>query len=153
MRKSVMPVWGYMIAAIAVGAMLSAQPPLNAILARSIHSPFAATAISVAVAFVCAILLASVAGRAELTRETLTAVPWYVYLAGAVGMVFVAGGVVIAPVTGALVFFVCIVAGQLLGATIADHFGAFGLPERTISLQRVAGLALVLGGALLVQRG
>ncbi len=58
----------------------------------------------------------------------------------------------IAPVTGALVFFVCIIAGQLLGAMLADHFGAFGLTVREISLPRVMGLVLVLVGAVLVSR-
>jgi transporter family-2 protein len=61
--------------------------------------------------------------------------------------------VVIAPVTGALVFFVCVVGGQLLGAMIVDHFGAFQLAVRPISLLRLLGLALVLLGAVLVQRG
>jgi uncharacterized membrane protein YdcZ (DUF606 family) len=52
----------------------------------------------------------AVAGRGDMSRATLASVPWWVYLAGFVGTVFVAGGVVIAPVTGALVFFVCVVA-------------------------------------------
>lgn len=148
-----MPVWLYMIAAVAVGAMISTQPPLNAMLGRSIGSPIAAATISIAVAFVLAVALTAVWGKAVITTATLTAVPWYVYLAGAVGMIFVASGVVIAPVTGALAFFICVVAGQLLGATIADHFGAFGLAQKAISLERLAGLVLVIGGALLVQRG
>ncbi|HUG61180.1 MAG TPA: DMT family transporter [Methylomirabilota bacterium] len=148
-----MPVWGYMIAAMTIGALLSIQPPLNAILARAIGNSIGAATISIAVAFLCAIALMLFTGRADLSRAALASAPWWVYLAGTVGMIFVAGGVVIAPITGALLFFVCIVAGQLLGATVADHFGLFELPERSITLQRIAGLALVLGGAILVQRG
>ena len=79
--------------------------------------------------------------------------PWWVYLAGFAGTLFVAGGVVIAPVTGALLFFICVVAGQLLGATLADHFGLFGLDLRPVSPARLIGLALVVGGAVLVQLG
>ena len=55
--------------------------------------------------------------------------------------------------TGGLLFFACVVAGQLGGAMLADHFGWFGVVVRPISLVRLLGLALVLGGALLVQRG
>ncbi len=92
----------------------------------------------------------TVTGGGDISRASLTAVPWWVYLGGLAGMVFVAGGVVIAPVTGALLFFVCIVAGQLLGAMLADHFGAFGLEVREVSPQRIVGLVLVLAGAVLV---
>ncbi|MBJ3775455.1 DMT family transporter [Acuticoccus mangrovi] len=143
----------YMLAAVLVGGLLSIQPAMNVMLVRAIQSPFGASAISVFVAFLTALLFALLMGRGEMTRTTLTAVPWWVYLAGTVGAIFVAGGVVIAPVTGALLFFVCVVAGQLLGAMLADHIGAFGLEIRTISPMRILGLALVLGGALLVQRG
>ena len=68
-------------------------------------------------------------------------------------MFFVAGGVVIAPIAGAQLFFISVIAGQLLGATLADHFGLFGLSTRPVSLERTLGLALVLAGAFLVRRG
>ena len=86
-------------------------------------------------------------GRGDISRATLATVPWWIYLAGFVGTLFVAGGVVIAPVTGAQLFFISVIAGQLIGATLADHFGLFGLAVRSLSLERVLGLALVLGGA------
>jgi transporter family-2 protein len=142
----------YMFAAIVVGTMVSAQPPLNAILSRSVGSAFGATAIQIFVALCCALLVLFITGSGEISRRTLTAVPWWAYLGGVFGAIFVASGVVIAPVTGALVFFVCIVAGQLLGSMLADHFGAFGLQVREISLPRVIGLAMVLAGAILVSR-
>jgi transporter family-2 protein len=148
-----MPPIGHMIAALIVGALVSAQPPMNAILARAIGSSYGAAAISIGVAMLCALVLVAVAGTGDISRATLAGVPWWVYLAGTVGAIFVAGGVVIAPVTGALVFFVCVIAGQLLGAMIVDHFGAFQLAVRPISLLRLFGLALVLLGAVLVQRG
>ena len=76
-----------------------------------------------------------------------------IYLAGLIGTLFVAGGVVIAPITGGLLFFACIVAGQLIGATVADHFGLFGLAVRTITWPRGLGLLMILAGVLLAQRG
>ncbi len=143
----------YMLAAIVVGTLIAAQPPLNAILARAVGSAFGATAISIAVAFITILVLLLFTGSGHITRENLASVPWWVYLAGTVGAIFVGSGVVIAPVTGALVFFVCIVAGQLLGSLLADHFGAFGLQVREVSAWRLAGLGLVLTGAIMVSRG
>lgn len=142
-----------MFAAVIAGVLISAQPPMNAILARHVGSALGATAISTAIAFVCIAALLVVVGGADLSRQTLSNVPWWVFLAGVVGAVFVAAGVIIAPVTGALVFFVCVIAGQLIGSTLADHFGAFGLTVREISASRLTGLGLVVVGAVLVGRG
>jgi len=148
-----MPLVPYMLAAAVLGALVAFQPLVNAILARAIGSPYGAAAISIAVAGLGALAMVAVTGRGDISRAALAGVPWWVYFAGLVGTVFVAGGVVIAPVTGALLFFACVVAGQLGGALLADHFGWFGVAVRPISLVRLAGLALVLGGAVLVQRG
>jgi transporter family-2 protein len=143
----------YLIAAVLVGVLVSLQPLLNGVLGRSIGSPYAAAAISIFVAAFGAIAMLGVVDRGEITRATLMAVPWWVYLAGFIGTVFVVGSVVIAPVTGALALFVCIVAGQLIGAALADHFGLLGLALRPVSPVRLLGLALVVGGAVLVHRG
>ena len=145
--------WSYLVAAMLLGMLVAFQPLLNAILSRAIGSAYGATAISIFVAALGAVMMIAVAGRGDMSRAALASVPWWVYLAGFIGTIFVAGGVVIAPVTGALLFFICIIAGQLLGATLADHFGLFGLSLRPVSLERLLGLALVLAGALLVQRG
>jgi len=45
------------------------------------------------------------------------------------------------------------VAGQLLISLVLDHFGALGVPRAPISLTRVAGVALVIAGVVLVRRG
>ncbi|MDE0210826.1 MAG: DMT family transporter [Boseongicola sp.] len=144
---------GFMLAAIAVGAMITVQPAMNAIIARHVGSALVATSISKFVAFFCSLLVLAVSGFGRVAPATLAAVPWWAYLGGVVGAIFVGSGVVLAPVTGALAFFVCIVAGQLVGSTIVDHYGAFGLAVREMSWSRLAGVFLVLAGAVLVARG
>ena len=148
-----MPIAAYLLAAVLLGVTVAFQPLMNAVLARAIGSPFGAAAISIAIAAFGAAAMLAVTGRGEISRATLASVPWWIYLAGFVGTLFVAGGVVIAPITGAQLFFISVIAGQLIGATLADHFGLFGLAVRPLSLERALGLALVLAGALLVQRG
>lgn len=51
---------------------------------------------------------------------------------------------------GNAVFFVLF--GQLLSAAAIDHFGAFGAPQTTLTLKRVAGLALMAIGVFLARR-
>ena len=148
-----MYVWIYLAAAVALGIVVALQPLLNAVLARATGSPITAATISILVAFLGSLVLFALGDRGDTSRAALASVPWWAFLAGLIGTAFVAGGVIIAPVTGALLFFLCIIGGQLLGAALADHFGAFGLEQRPLSLLRLAGLALVLAGVILVRRG
>lgn len=121
-----MTLWLYLVASIALGVVIAMQPLMNAVLARAIGSPYGAAGISIAVALVGAIAIMAVAGRGDMSRANLVAVPWWIYLAGFAGTAFVAGGVVIAPVTGALLFFLCVIAGQLRGGSVdLNRFRAF----------------------------
>jgi len=138
----------YIAAAIAIGACLSLQPPINAAMARTLGSPLLAASISIAISLVSVVLLWLTWGnRADLAQ--IRALPWWVILGGLIGVVFVAGGVVVAPVLGVAWFFVCVVAGQLLGSMLTDHFGAFGVQVKPINLMKLLGLGLVLAGAAL----
>ncbi|MFN7231890.1 MAG: DMT family transporter [Brevundimonas sp.] len=44
------------------------------------------------------------------------------------------------------------IAGQLALSLVLDHFGWLGVPRQPLSLTRIAGVALVLAGVLLVRR-
>ena len=143
----------YMLSAMVIGMAVTVQPPLNAVLARAIGNAYGAAMISIAIALISIVIFVLFAGGGNISRVALSNVPWWVYLSGLVGAVFVASGVVIAPVTGALVFFICVIAGQLFGSILADHFGAFGLEIRPITFWRFLGLVMVFSGAVLVTQG
>jgi len=141
----------YVVAAIAIGACVAVQPPINAVMARTLGSPLLAASISIAIsmALMLAVLLASGSGSGELAR--VGALPWWVVLGGAVGVLFVVGGVVVAPVLGIAMFFVCVVAGQVVASALADHVGAFGTAVKPIDATKLLGIALVIAGAALVR--
>ena len=137
--------------AFAIGAALSLQPPINTVMARTVGNPLLASSISIAIslAFVITVWLAFSRGAGDLSRLTL--LPWWVTLGGVIGVFFVLGGVTISREMGIALFFVCVVAGQLVGSTLVDQFGAFGSPQKPITMLKLAGIALVLLGAALVR--
>lgn len=143
----------YLLSAVGLGVIVAYQPLMNAIIARAIGSAFGAALISIIVTLFGAILVTMAVGRGDISRTTLGTVPWWVFLSGFIGTAFVAGGALIAPITGSLVFVMCVVAGQLVGATVADHFGLFGIAVREVTLLRLVGLALVASGAVLALKG
>jgi transporter family-2 protein len=78
--------------------------------------------------------------------------PWYAWTGGLYGAIFVAVAAFAAPRMGITFFLMVSIGGQLAMALLLDRSGAFGLPVVEISPARVAGVALVLVGAWLVQQ-
>ena len=144
---------GYIIAALAIGFLVSLQPSVNAVMARELSSSLLASTISIGISF-CLIFFAwQTLGKGGGELSQVRHLPWWIVLGGVAGMAFVVGGVMVAPALGFALFFVCIIAGQLVGSTLVDQLGAFGLPVKPASTMKLAGLAMVLAGAALVQFG
>jgi len=143
----------YIVAAIVMGACLSVQPPINAVMARTLGSPLLAAPISIAISLIFVVLVWLTWGKGVGDLAQAKTLPWWIVIGGVVGAGFVAGGVMLAPVLGVALFFVfvCVVAGQLLGSTLADHLGVFGLQVKPVNRMKLLGLGLVLARAVLVQ--
>jgi transporter family-2 protein len=139
-------------AAFALGLCLSLQPPINAVMARIVGSSLLAAVLSITISLVAVVAVWAAWGKGAGDLAAVRALPWWVLLGGLAGAAFVAGSIVVAPALGLALFFVCVVAGQLAGAALADQLGAFGLAPRPLDAPRLVGLALVLAGALLVRR-
>ncbi|WP_410953515.1 DMT family transporter [Pseudomonas sp. S1(2024)] len=77
--------------------------------------------------------------------------PWWLWVGGVLGALYVAGAAALTPRLGAAGFLVLVVAGQIITAVVADHFGVMGLGGKPLSLARLAGVVLILCGVLLVQ--
>jgi len=148
-----MTTYFYITITIIIGICLSAQPAINALSARTLGSPFLAAIISIGITLISAIAVWLIWERDTSSVSNIKALPWWIIVGGIIGLLFVAGGIVLVPIIGVALFFVCIVGGQLIGASIADHIGAFGMEIKTISLSKIIGLLLVILGAVLVQRG
>ena len=141
----------YVVAALAVGISISLQPATNSYMARALGSPVLATSISMSITFIFALTFLLTAGKGAGDLTQIKTLPWWVIIGGIGGFVFVLGGVYVAPIVGVALFFVCVVAGQLLGATLIDQFGLFGTPLKPINTIKLIGLFMVLAGAIVVQ--
>lgn len=76
-------------------------------------------------------------------------VPWYALAAGALGLVVIWAVSTMIPRIGVAAAITTIVAGQLLVATLLDHFGLLGAQERILDPTRALGLLVVLIGVWL----
>jgi transporter family-2 protein len=149
-------VLGPMLLVLFAGALIALQAPTNVMLARAGGSPVLAALISFAVG-TAALLAVWLAGAARSGATpgggAFAALPWYAWLGGLYGAVYVAAAAFAAPRIGLASLITIGVAGQVIMALWLDHIGALGLPQNAITPARVAGAVLVVAGVMLVRRG
>ena len=144
---------GVIIALAALcGVAMALQAPTNAIIARPLGSSVWAAVVSFAVGLV-GLLAFALIERARPGFAGVRGLPWYAWLGGLYGAFVVAVSAYAAPRIGVATLSVAVVAGQLMAAVLLDHLGALGLERHPASPLRLIGLALVVGGAVLVRRG
>lgn len=138
--------------ALAAGLCIPVQAGVNAILSRFVAGPVQAALISFSVgtlglALVCLVLrlplpLVPAMGQTQV---------WH-WLGGFLGAFLVSLTVFLAPKLGAATMIALIVAGQMFGSILLDHFGWLGYDPRPVSLSRLAGALLIVGGVVLVRK-
>lgn len=141
-----------MLLVLLAGAMIALQAPTNVMLARAGGSPVFAALISFAVGTV-ALLAVWLASGHRPGLAPFNALPWYAWVGGVYGAVYVAIAAYAAPRIGLAALITVGVAGQILMALWLDHVGAFGLVRQPANLTRIAGALLVVAGVVLVRRG
>lgn len=80
------------------------------------------------------------------------AVPWYVYLSGALGLIIVGALAYSTPRLGLVAAFTIFVSAQFAMGALIDHFGWMGSVVRPLTFSRLAGMAVVLTGVWLIIR-
>lgn len=133
------------------GAMIAIQAPTNAMLAKAGGSPVLAALISFAVGTV-ALLIAWIGSGNRPGTSAFAGLPWYAWIGGLYGAMFVAVAAYAAPRIGLASLITIGIAGQIAMALWLDHLGALGLPREPVNLGRLLGAALVIGGVVLVRR-
>jgi transporter family-2 protein len=136
---------------LAAGGMISLQAPTNAMLARAGGSPVLAALISFAVGTIALFLVYFASGKRP-PIASFAGLPWYAWIGGLYGAVYVGVAAYAAPKIGLASLITLGIAGQIAMALWLDHVGALGLPRDPLSVGRVAGALLVIAGVVLVRR-
>jgi bacterial/archaeal transporter family-2 protein len=134
--------------AVVAGSFLPVQAAVNARLTHYVGGPVRASMISF---FVGAVVLLIVALLFTRGGAKPSDAPWWAWVGGALGAFYVTSTVVVPVRIGAAAFFGILVAAQLVTSVLADQFGWLGFEQKDISPLRAAGVALLIGGALLVR--
>ncbi|RYY61400.1 MAG: DMT family transporter [Chitinophagaceae bacterium] len=142
-----------MFVTLLVGALMPLQAILNSKLGKQIGGPLMGSMISfvVGLTFLLFLNLASNYQAVGQLRHS-TATPWWVWTGGVLGAIFVGYITWVNQKQGIALTFSLVVSGQLLISLFIDHYGLFGSAVRTITLEKILGVALIIGGMLLIKK-
>ena len=141
-----------LLLALAAGVLLPVQAGVNAQLRSVVGSPLTAALVSFLVG-TAGLGTAAVILRAPTALRAAWAVsPWWFWIGGLIGALYVVATIVLAPRLGAATLVAAVVAGQMIASLLLDHYGLLGFPTHPLNGLRVLGAALVIVGVILVQR-
>lgn len=139
-----------LLLAFLTGFLVPFQLALNGQLGAALKNTFTGTLFVFAIGVVAMAIVLAVSRTPLPNLQTISNVPATAWAGGLLATLYIVGVVFLVPRVGVGTATVLIIAGQLTGALLLDHFGAFGNPEAHLNIYRLGGLGLVVGGALLI---
>ena len=70
---------------------------------------------------------------------------------GVFGAIYIAVSILLFPRLGAATVIALIVAGQMVGSLLFDHFGLLGAPLHPVTVSRAIGGALLIAAVVLIR--
>ncbi|WP_321288760.1 DMT family transporter [uncultured Sunxiuqinia sp.] len=142
----------YTIIVLLIGCLLAIQGSINTQLTTFLKHPMQGALVNFMVGFVCLVGLNLIFRTQIPDWEHVKAAPWYLFAGGMLGAIFVSSVIFFIPKIGVSTVLAASIGGQLIAASVIDHFGLFGLTVQHISPSRIAGILLLLGGIFLIQK-
>lgn len=133
------------------GILLTVQVAANRQLGTALHSPLAAASISFLVGLVALVGLTLILRQAPPLSHGVQA-PWWAWMGGLMGAVYVASTIILMPRLGAAALMSLVIGGQLMAALALDHYGWLGVSRHAFNLPRLAGAGMLVAGVTLMLR-
>lgn len=137
--------------AFIAGALLPFQVSSNAAVGKALGHPLWGALVSLAVSTLVLLPLLWILKVPAPRLSNALEGPWWLWIGGIFGAVYVLSATALTPKLGAAGFIVLVVAGQMIASILVDRFGLMGLAPRPVTVARLAGVMFIVAGAVLVQ--
>jgi transporter family-2 protein len=137
---------------VTAGVSVLIQQALNANLRTELKSAAWSGFTSYFLGVVFMIVLAIVLRDPVPSVATMTRVPLWAWSGGIFGAIFIALTLVALPTLGGAAYIALLVTGQMVAALVVDHYGWLGVAQRPIDVPKMIGVALLVGGVVLMRR-
>jgi len=142
-----------MFLTLLTGALLPIQAILNTRLGKQTGGSLMGSLLSFIVGLICLLVLNLVTNTSAVVNlKPATVMPWYIWLGGFLGAIFVGYITWINQQQGVALTFALVVSGQVFCSLVIDHFGLLGSAVRTITLEKILGAVLIIAGIVLIKK-
>ncbi len=140
----------WILVASAGGACIAVQAAANGSLRTNLGDPRYAAFFSICGTMLTALVVMLAIRPAFPPAAALRTAPWWNWVGGPLGAMFVLAGAALTPKLGAAAFIAAVVGGQLVCSLLLDHLGLMNVPQHGLSAARLVGAAMVFAGVLLI---
>ena len=142
-----------MLSTLFIGAILPVQAVLNTKLGKQTGGPLISSLLSFLVGLICLFIINLFANYSAFTSMKLLSVsPWYVWMGGLLGAIYVSCVIFVNQQQGVALTFALVVAGQIFISLLIDHFGLLGSVVRPMSIAKIIGAFLIIAGLVLIKK-
>jgi transporter family-2 protein len=141
----------YLSIAFVTGAAIAVQALANSRLRFALGTPVWAAIAQFIVGLAALAVIAIVTRQPAPDGGGLSRMPWWGWVGGAIGALFITVSIVLTPRLGTAVTLATMTVGQLLAALVLDHYGWLGAPVVRLSVPRVLGAVFLLVGIALMR--
>lgn len=134
---------------LGIGIALTFQTAINSQLREYLNSPLQAALFSFLIGTIALSVLVFFQPVAKPNWQTLTQLPWFLWLGGLLGVYAMSMSIYSAPKLGLLSLSGLIIFGQIVMSMCLDHFGLLGTEKTAINWQRLLGGVVIFIGVLL----
>ena len=135
---------------VGIGMGSAMQTAINGYAGTVVGSSLHASEINLGVGAVLLLIAVLVTSPRQLVTKP-TPGPWWMWLGGFAGAMFVISGATLAPIIGTATTVIAFNAGTIVGGQVLESVGAFGSRKTPMDVTRLIGLALILAGVVAVR--
>jgi len=137
--------------ALSAGVLIAVQSAINGRVARTAEQPMSATFLNFLFGTVALVTAFGFTWAfTSVDPSNPLGAPWWAYLGGLIGIVFIVIAVWVVPIVGVLIFALTSIAGQLFGALALDVLAP--TPGSQLAWNLVAGVLLAFVAVLVASR-
>jgi len=142
-----------MLSTLFIGAILPVQAVLNTKLGKQTGGPLMSSLLSFLVGLIALFIINLFTNYSAFSNMKLLSVsPWYVWMGGLLGAIYVTCVIFVNQQQGVALTFALVVAGQIFISLLIDHYGLFGSIVRPISIAKIIGALLIVAGLVLIKK-
>ncbi|GAA6114255.1 DMT family transporter [Apilactobacillus apinorum] len=136
----------WQILGIVAGMFQASQAPVNGHLGVVLNSPIHAAFISFLVGTIILFIITGCVDHSY--KKTFDAIgsgnPWWIWLGGVLGAIFVLTNAFLSPQIGAGTTIVLVLLGNLFGSILVDKYGLLNSPKKPVGAMKYIGLIVML---------